>query len=124
MFPIGDENDHSGIAFVTIALIAINVLAWLMEISHPSEAQLQSFIQAWGVVPREYAAGRDIPPQIPYPYWSTLFTSIDGSTGPGIPLSECCALTTSPPQQRTRSLTTAAVSPVGSTRGASRPGGH
>jgi membrane associated rhomboid family serine protease len=76
MFPIGDENDHSGIAFVSIGLVALNVLAFLLEISQPSPAALQSFIEAWGVVPREYAAGRDLPPQIPYPYWSTLITSM------------------------------------------------
>ena len=76
MFPIGDENDHSGIAFVTIGLIALNVLAWLLEINQPSPAALQSFIEAWGVVPREYSAGHDLPPHIPYPYWSTLITSM------------------------------------------------
>ena len=31
MFPIGDENEHSGIAFVTIALIVLNVIAFLNE---------------------------------------------------------------------------------------------
>jgi membrane associated rhomboid family serine protease len=77
MFPIGDENiKGSGIAFLTIALIAINVLAFLFEISQPSGAALQSFIEAWGVVPREFATGRDLPPTIPYPYWSTLVTSM------------------------------------------------
>ena len=76
MFPIGDENDHSGIAFVTLGLIALNVLAWLLEINQPSPAALQSFIEAWGVVPREYSAGHDLPPHIPYPYWSTLITSM------------------------------------------------
>jgi membrane associated rhomboid family serine protease len=76
MIPIVDENDHSGIAFVSIGLVALNVLAFLLEISQPSPAALQSFIEAWGVVPREYAAGRDLPPQIPYPYWSTLITSM------------------------------------------------
>ncbi len=76
MFPIGDENDHSGVAFVSIGLIVVNVLAWLLELSQPSPAALQSFIEAWGVVPREYSAGQDIAPQIPYPYWSTLLTSM------------------------------------------------
>ena len=77
MFPIGDENiKGSGVAFLTIGLIAVNVLAFLLEISQPSGAALQSFIQAWGVVPREFAAGRDLPPEIPYPYWSTLVTSM------------------------------------------------
>ena len=35
MFPIGDENDHAGIAFVTIALILVNAVAFLNEISRP-----------------------------------------------------------------------------------------
>ena len=53
MFPIGDENERgSGVAFVTMGLIALNVLAFLFEINQPSEAALQSFIEAWGVVPR------------------------------------------------------------------------
>ena len=77
MFPIGDENERdSGTAFVTMGLIALNVLAFLFEVNQPSEAALQSFIEAWGVVPREYAAGRDLAPAIPYPYWTTLFTSM------------------------------------------------
>jgi membrane associated rhomboid family serine protease len=77
MFPIGDENvKGSGIAYVTIGLVVLNVLAFLFEINQPSEAALQSFIQAWGVVPREFSAGRDLPPTIPYPFWSTLVTSM------------------------------------------------
>jgi len=76
MFPIGDENDHSGIAFVSIGLIALNVLAWLLEVSQPSPAALQSFVEAWGVVPREFSAGQDLPPTIPSPYWTTLLTSM------------------------------------------------
>ena len=76
MFPIGDENIRGvGVAFVTIALIAINVLAYLFEISRP-EGAIQAFVTAWGVVPREYSAGRDIAPMIAAPYWSTLLTSM------------------------------------------------
>jgi membrane associated rhomboid family serine protease len=37
---------------------------------------LQAFVQSWGVVPREYSAGRDLAPGIPLPYWVTLFTSM------------------------------------------------
>jgi membrane associated rhomboid family serine protease len=77
MFPVGDDNeDQNGVAFLTIALIALNVLAFLVEINQPSEAALQSFIEAWGVVPREYSAGQDLPPGIPYPFWTTLLTSM------------------------------------------------
>jgi membrane associated rhomboid family serine protease len=75
MFPIGDENEHTGLAFVTITLIVLNVVAFLNEINRPAEA-VQAFIFAWGVVPREYVAGTDLPPFIPVPYWSTILTSM------------------------------------------------
>jgi membrane associated rhomboid family serine protease len=77
MFPIGDENFRdTGPAYVTIALIALNVLAFFFEISRPSDAAVQAFITAWGVVPHEYTAGVDLPPTIPYPLWTTLLTSM------------------------------------------------
>jgi membrane associated rhomboid family serine protease len=77
MFPIGDDHVQGGPPpIVTLGLIAVNVLAFFVELSQPSEGALQSFIQAWGVVPREYSAGQDLPPAIPLPFWSTLFTSM------------------------------------------------
>jgi rhomboid family protein len=77
MLPIGDDKYPGGPpALVTMGLIALNVLAFFLELGQPSEGALQSFIQAWGVVPREYAAGRDLAPYIPLPFWSTLFTSM------------------------------------------------
>ena len=77
MLPIGDERVQGGPApLVTYGLIALNVLAFLLELTQPSETALQSFIQAWGVVPREYSMARDLPPTIPLPFWSTLFTSM------------------------------------------------
>jgi membrane associated rhomboid family serine protease len=77
MLPIGDDRVQGGPApVVTFGLIALNVVAFLIELTQPSEGALQSFIQAWGVVPREYSAARDLPPTIPLPFWSTLFTSM------------------------------------------------
>ena len=76
MFPIGDENEQNGVAFVSMAFIALNVIAFLFEINRPSERALQAFITAWGVVPQEYTAGVDLPPTIPYPLWTTLLTSM------------------------------------------------
>ena len=77
MIPIGDDNiKGQGPAFVTIAFVALNVLAFLLEINQPSEAHIQAFVTAWGVVPLEYTNGVDLPPGIPYPIWSTLFTSM------------------------------------------------
>jgi membrane associated rhomboid family serine protease len=77
MLPIGDDRVQGGPApVITFGLIALNVLAFLIELTQPSDAALQSFIQAWGVVPREYSVGRDLAPAIPLPFWSTLFTSM------------------------------------------------
>jgi membrane associated rhomboid family serine protease len=76
MFPLGDENTRGGPPpLVNWLFIALNALAFFVELSQPS-SQLQSFINAWGVVPREYAAGRDLPPGIPFPFWTTLLTSM------------------------------------------------
>src|SRR6476660_10161732 len=72
MFPIGDDREAGG----GTPLVVINVLAFLLELSQPSQGALQSFIQAWGVVPHEYAVRHDLPPLIPVPFWSTLFTSM------------------------------------------------
>ena len=77
MIPIGDEQVTGGPPpLLNYALIALNVLAFLLELSQPSERALQSFITAWGVVPREYSSGHDIAPLIPLPFWSTLVTSM------------------------------------------------
>ena len=77
MFPVGDDQVSGGPPpVVTIGLIVLNVLAFFVELAQPSEAALQSFIQAWGVVPREYSLVRDLPPAIPLPFWSTLLTSM------------------------------------------------
>jgi membrane associated rhomboid family serine protease len=77
MLPIGDDRIQGGPpALVTMALVAMNVLVFLLEVSQPSPAAVQSFITAWGVVPREFAAGTDLAPHIPLPFWMTLFTSM------------------------------------------------
>jgi membrane associated rhomboid family serine protease len=75
MIPVGDEGGR-GLAPVTLGLVVLNVAAFIFELSQPSAGALQSFVQAWGVVPREYSLGRDLAPPIPLPFWSTLFTSM------------------------------------------------
>jgi rhomboid family protein len=76
MLPIGDDREAgAGHGLVTYALVGLNVLAFFLEIARPAGA-LQAFVTAWGVVPREYSAGRDLAPLIPLPFWSTLLTSM------------------------------------------------
>jgi membrane associated rhomboid family serine protease len=77
MLPIGDDSIEGGPGrFVTLALIAANVLAFFVELGQPSERALQSFIESWGVVPKEYLLRSDLAPRIPLPFWSTLATSM------------------------------------------------
>ena len=76
MLPLGDDKEPGPPAVVTWALVVLNVLAFFLELGQHSEGALQSFIQSWGVVPREYSAGRDLAPHIPAPFWTTLFTSM------------------------------------------------
>jgi len=77
MFPIGDDRSPGGPPpIVVIALVILNVLAFMIELGQPSDGALRSFIQAWGVVPHEYIVRHDLPPTIPLPFWSTLFTSM------------------------------------------------
>ncbi len=78
MFPIGDDDVQGGglTPFITWGLILLNVLAWMLELGQGSERALQSFVEAWGVVPREYTTGTDLPPAIPAPVWTTVLTSM------------------------------------------------
>ena len=56
MLPIGDENiPGRGLAYVTLALIAINVLVFVF-LQLPSDA----FTYSWSVVPAEITSGQDI----------------------------------------------------------------
>jgi membrane associated rhomboid family serine protease len=77
MIPLGDDNTgRVRTPYVTYALIVINVLVFFLELGQGSEAQLQAFFEKWSVVPREYASQTDLPPEIPFPFWFTLFSSM------------------------------------------------
>jgi rhomboid family protein len=77
MIPIGDDDSgRLTRPYVTYLIIALNVLVFLLEITRPSEAALQSFFMKWAVVPKEYALHTDLPPQIPFPFWFTLISSM------------------------------------------------
>jgi membrane associated rhomboid family serine protease len=62
MLPLRDVIPSRTTPYVTIAIIILNALAWLFEISMPRE-DLTVFLQVWGVVPAAF---------IP----STLFTAM------------------------------------------------
>jgi membrane associated rhomboid family serine protease len=63
---------------VNVVLILANLAAFFVyELGQPSEAALNSFIRAAGVIPAEIVGGRDLPPPAPLGVvYSTLVTSM------------------------------------------------
>ncbi len=60
MLPIRDRNPASTTPYVTYALIAINVLVFLLELSLDMAGSLDAFIYDWGMTPRDILAGRNL----------------------------------------------------------------
>lgn len=60
MFPIGDENVRgAGVPIITWVLLALNVLVFLLEATM-SNAGLEQFIRAYGVIPAQIMQGQDL----------------------------------------------------------------
>lgn len=57
MFPIRDHNPSGQTPYVTIALIAANILIFLWYFSAFSEFELNAFFFQWGLVPARITAG-------------------------------------------------------------------
>lgn len=57
MFPIRDHNPSGRTPYVTIALIAINILVFLGYFLSKSEMQLDYFFMEWGLIPARIMAG-------------------------------------------------------------------
>ncbi|MBN1681094.1 MAG: rhomboid family intramembrane serine protease [Anaerolineae bacterium] len=68
MLPIGDEHHGAkGIPVVTLALIAVNALVYLYQISLNSQ-QLHDFIYDYGMIPAEAERGADL-----YTFLTSMF---------------------------------------------------
>jgi len=75
MIPIGDDPPprHS-FPFITLALIAVNIVVFIYELMVPDTNTL---FRSAGVTPLEFATGRDLPPAAPLnSYLITLVTSM------------------------------------------------
>ncbi|MBK6468906.1 MAG: rhomboid family intramembrane serine protease [Paracoccaceae bacterium] len=57
MFPIRDHNPSGRTPYVTLALIAVNVLVFLGYFTTMGEWQVMRFFMAWGLVPARLSAG-------------------------------------------------------------------
>jgi len=88
MIPLRDYRPSGTIPYVTYALIIINALVFLYQLilqGQPSIyhdtlghtlSKADILIFQYGLIPRELAHLRDLPPLIPFPIWVTLFTSM------------------------------------------------
>jgi len=74
MLPLSDEASRRTFPFVTVAIILLNVLVFIYELSLGDG--VQQLVESAGVVPAEYACRCDIPPVDVGPFWVTLFTSM------------------------------------------------
>jgi membrane associated rhomboid family serine protease len=75
VIPLKDEARARRAPIVTVALLMLNILVFVYELS--LGPQLEGFIRAFGTIPLEIVTGRDIGPRAPLgiPYL-TLFTSM------------------------------------------------
>ncbi len=74
VMPLGDDDSRLRITpVVTFALVAANVLVFLVQLT---AGDIETFFMKWSVVPVEYAQGTDLPPTHPGPFWTTLFSSM------------------------------------------------
>ncbi len=75
MIPVSDEDSPGlGAGTVTLALIIINIIVFLYELSLGSG--VENLIRTYGAVPKEILTGQDVPPPGPSPLWIQLLTSM------------------------------------------------
>jgi len=78
MIPLqADEADDPtrALPIATIGIVVLNVLVFLYEMSL-TDPQLNAFINAWSLVPCEFARQCAVYPGTPSPFWLTLFSSM------------------------------------------------
>jgi membrane associated rhomboid family serine protease len=75
MFPISDDpRTGRGLAFITLGLLALNVVVFLYQVM--LGAEVETFIRTFGAVPREILTGQDVAPPGPTPVYLQLLTSM------------------------------------------------
>lgn len=74
MVPLNDENPTRSVAYITYAIILLNVLVFIYQLSLGPD--LEAFFRIWAVVPAKLTASlQGQPTGLPFPAWVTLFTS-------------------------------------------------
>ena len=78
MIPVGSRDaadPTKAFPVVTIGLVLVNVVVFLFELALPA-TQVDSFINAFALVPCEYTSQCAVVPGTPTPLWITQFTSM------------------------------------------------
>lgn len=74
MVPLRDNNPAQTTPYVTYAIIALNILVFIYEIS--LGPNLESFFRVWAIVPEKLTESfSGEPTGLPFPAWTTLFTA-------------------------------------------------
>ncbi len=74
MFPLRDDNPTRSTPYLTVALIAINVLAFLYEFIQGDQGQ--RVVMQFGFIPIEFTQGVELTPDAYFPSIGTMFTSM------------------------------------------------
>src|SRR5262245_56652885 len=80
MFPYHDENDTVRPAYVTMAIIALNVFAWLFVQGAGSESSVAASVCNLGLVPAELT--RSVPPGTQFPLGEGMACVVDEGREP------------------------------------------
>ena len=74
MIPLKDNNPTRTFPFITIALIVINCILFIIELTQGK--YLITFIESFGCIPYEITMGTDVEPFIFFPVRLTIITSM------------------------------------------------
>lgn len=76
MIPIGDDNrGRQRYPIVNLILILTNIAVFVYQLTLPP-LKLEEFIFTFGAIPAEITTGTDLPPEVSFPVYLTVFTSM------------------------------------------------
>ncbi len=74
MFPLRDDNPIRRTPFLTVILIAVNVVVFIYEFIQPDQGQ--RVVMQFGFIPIELTKGAELTPYAHFPTIGTMFTSM------------------------------------------------
>jgi membrane associated rhomboid family serine protease len=73
-FPVGDDNSRrTRVPYVTLGLVALNVIVFLAELFANSQGGLEALVRQWSVIPADYARGAGIGGPMPWTIVTSMF---------------------------------------------------